>query len=318
MNQSPDVVRAFSPEADFPRLLRLLGEVEAFDHDGEDTSEETQRTYMTLPHHDPAQDRWVIEAPEEPDRLIGFASTWARTVWSEDFERAESYIAVHPHWRRSGLGCALLERITQRARELGANHLVLHVNERNRDSNRFLQQQGFEIAGDYWLLRIRLNTPLEEPVWPAGYTVRNYAAVQDLSALVTVSLESYRDRWGHYGPKPGEPPMPWLSRLDHEGILLVFAPPGDVAGFCIAEQRAQSGIQAAAEGHINGPGVLPIHRERGLHRPLILTALQWQQARGCQTITLDAWGDDDQTIALYRELGFEPVHHLISYRQRLI
>ena len=90
-----------------------------------------------------------------------------------------------------------------------------------------------------------------------------------------------------------------------------------VAGFCIAEQRAQSGVQSTAEGHINGPGLLPAHRDQGLHRPLIFTALQWQQARGCQTITLDAWGDDDQTIALYRELGFEPVQHLISYRQRL-
>jgi mycothiol synthase len=291
--------------------------VEAVDQDGEDTSEETQRLYMTLPHHDPARDRWVIDAPEEPDRLIGFASTWARTVWGEVYERAESYIAVHPHWRRSGFGRALLDRLTQRARELGANHLVLHANERNQNSNRFLRRQGFEVAGDYWLLRTRLNTPLEEPIWPAGYTVRTYAAVQDRSALITASLESYRDRWGHYGPKPGEPPMPWLSRLDHEGILLGFAPQGDVAGFCIAEQRAQSGIQATAEGHINGPGLLPAHRDRGLHRPLILTALQWQQARSCQTITLDAWGDDDQTIALYRELGFEPVHHLISYRQRL-
>jgi ribosomal protein S18 acetylase RimI-like enzyme len=50
---------------------------------------------------------------------------------------------------------------------------------------------------------------------------------------------------------------------------------------------------------------------------LILTAVQWQQARGCQTITLDAWGDDAATIALYHEIGFEPVQHLISYRQRL-
>jgi ribosomal protein S18 acetylase RimI-like enzyme len=97
----------------------------------------------------------------------------------------------------------------------------------------------------------------------------------------------------------------------------VFAPPGEVAGFCIAEQRAQSGIQAEAEGHINGPGLLPAYRDQGLHRPLILTAVQWQQARGCQTITLDAWGDDAATIALYHEIGFEPVQHLISYRQRL-
>ncbi|MBI5566885.1 MAG: GNAT family N-acetyltransferase [Chloroflexi bacterium] len=317
MNQFPGAVRPFIPEADFPRLLRLLGEVEAVDHDGEDISEDTQRMYLTLPHHDPAQDRWVIDTPADPGRLIGFASTWARTVWGQACERAESYIAVHPHWRRSGLGRALLDRLTQRARELGADHTIIHANERHQGSNAFLLKHNFQPVGSYWLLKARLNDQVEEPHWPDGYTVHSYATVQD-RAVVAKAMESYRDRWGHYGPRPDAPPVPWLAGLDPEGVFLAFAPNGEPVGICVAVRQAESGVPTiASDGHINGPGVLPGHRDQGLHRLLTLAALRWQQSLGCQTITLDAWGDDAQTIALYRDLGFEPVHHLISYRQQL-
>jgi GNAT superfamily N-acetyltransferase len=135
---------------------------------------------------------------------------------------------------------------------------------------------------------------------------------------VVKAMESYRDRWGHYGPRLGEPPVPWLSRIDPAGVFLAFAPNGDVAGICVAVLRAESGLPiAASEGHINGPGVLPEHRAHGLHRPLVLAAMHWHYARGCRIITLDAWGDDAQTINLYHDLGFKMVHRLVSYQYSL-
>ena len=294
-------------------MVRLLSEVEASDRDGEDTSERTQRTYLTLPHHDPARDRWVVEAPNDPDRLIGYGSTWARTVWSDSFERAESYLAVHPAWRDKGLGSRLLKAIIGRARELGASHVVIHTNERNRASNTFLQRRGFQPAGSYWLFRTPANTGLEKPQWPKGYTTQAYSAVQDLATLVR-AMESYRDMWGHYGPTPGQPRAAWISRADREGVFLVFAPGDEVAGVCVATARHGSGEQA---GHIDGPGIMPEHRHQRLHRPLVLTAMNWLQGKGHHAYTLDCWGDDDQTLALYRDLGFEPVQHFISYRYDL-
>jgi len=317
MDLSAPAVRQFNPAIDFTPLLQLLTEVEDLDRDGEDVSEATQRAYLTLPQHDPAKDRWVIQNPDRPDQLIGFGSTWARTVWGDAYERAESYLAVQPSARRRGRGTALLNRITQRARELGTNHLVIHANERNQGSNAFLLKHDFRPVGSYWLLNAQLDVLIEEPGCPVGYTIRSYAAVQD-RATVAKAMESYRDKWGHYGPRPGDQPVPWLSRIDPDGVFLAFGLNGEPVGICVAVQQADSGVPTIElAGHVNGPGVLPEHRSQHLDRLLTATAMRWHQMRGCRTVSLDSWGDDDAALAIYHALGFTPVQHLISYQSDL-
>jgi ribosomal protein S18 acetylase RimI-like enzyme len=306
-------IRQFDPETDLPRLVELLGEVEEASQDGEDTSEKTQRMYMSLPNHNPAQDRWVIEVDALPGKLVGYASTWARNVWSPVVDRAESYIAVHPGYRRSGLGGLLLKKILRRARQLETTHVVIHANEHNLASNTFLKKHGFTPVGDNWLLRTSGLLDLEQPLWPAGYTVSTYAQVRDPLALLK-ARESFRDMWGHYGPRPGDEQQPaWLERINHEGIFLVFGPGYEVAGYCLALERGLEQQESIPEGYIDEPGILPEHRNKGLVRPLVLTALGWLQARGCKANTLDSWGEDEQTIAIYRSLGFVVVRHMVSY-----
>ena len=55
------LIRPFDVESDLPRLVRLLSVTESIDQSGEDISEETLRAQLTVPHHNPALDRWVIE-----------------------------------------------------------------------------------------------------------------------------------------------------------------------------------------------------------------------------------------------------------------
>jgi mycothiol synthase len=310
-------IRPFDPKADLPRLVVLLRTVEEADQDGEDTSEQTQRMYMSLPNHNPAQDRWVIEADVTPGKLVGYASTWARNVWSPTVERAESYIAVLPEHRRKGLGSALMEQIMHRARQLGTTHVVMHANEHNLASNDFLNRHGFEPVGDNWLLRTPGLLDLEQPEWPADYAIATYAQVQDLSSLLK-ARESFQDMWGHYGPRPGdEHKVAWLERVDHEGIFMVFCPGGEVAGYCLALEKGLEQQESIPEGYIEEPGILPEHRNKGLVRPLVLTALGWLQTHGCKANTLDSWGEDEQTIAIYRSIGFKVVRHLVSFQRYL-
>ncbi len=65
-------VRPFRMDTDVSPLLHLLAETEAVDDSDELFSEELLRIYLTLPGHDPATDRWVIEHPENKT-LIGHA-----------------------------------------------------------------------------------------------------------------------------------------------------------------------------------------------------------------------------------------------------
>jgi mycothiol synthase len=309
--------RAFDPAEDLPLLVALLRAVEETDQDAEDTSEETQRMYMGLPNHNPSKDRWVVEVKGDPSNLVGFASTWARNVWSPAIERAESYIAVHPGYRRQDLGSYLLKEILQRAQALRTTHVVIHANEHNLASNTFLKKHGFNSVGDNWLLRTPGLMDLEQPVWPPGYTMATYAQVQDLSALVK-AREGFRDLWGHYGPRPGDEHKPaWLERVDHEGIFMVFGPDGEAAGYCLALEKGLEQQESIPEGYIEEPGILPKHRDKGLVRPLVLAALGWLQARGLTANTLDSWGENEQTIAIYRSMGFEVIRHLVSYLRYL-
>ena len=67
-------IRLFSPEQDIPRLLSLYAAVEAADQDGTEFTEQTLRAQQNLPGHNPALDRWVIDAPDDSTSLISLSS----------------------------------------------------------------------------------------------------------------------------------------------------------------------------------------------------------------------------------------------------
>lgn len=286
-------MRQFRPDTDLLPLVRLLTEVEAADRDGEDTSESAQRAWMNGPNHDPRQDRWVIESPDQPDGLIGYGAIYTPTS-----ERAAIYVAVHPAWRRRGLGSALLECVLNRARESGRSYASVYANEHNAAA----------------------GIPLEEVVWPAGYFMRTYAEVQQVSTWVEAINRSYEDLWGHGENTPGTATEEkFASRVpgwNQESMFLAFAPDGKVAGFCqmfLNTEHVAETLGGAAD-YLNGPGVVPEHRGQGLYRPLILTAMHWQRAHSSRAITLELYGEDEQTVAIYQAVGFTLLQHFIAYR----
>ncbi len=304
------VIRPFLPDADLLRLVNLLTQVEAFDREGESVSEEALRKQLTWPRHE----RWVVPAPGDPDQLIGYGSAFAQTK-----ERSALYVAVRPDWRRRGLGSALLDCALGHAIETGAAQVTIYANARNKAANDFLRQRNFTLVGAAWVMHAAHDVPLAEPEWPAGYTVHSHAVVQDLPALVRVSNRSYHDMWGHWENTEGavteEEMARWLPAFDPEGIWIAFAPNGDVAGTCRV-QLAQDNDGEVMD-ILDGPGVVPEHRHHKLQRPLVLTAMHWQRARSSKPVRLESWGDDEQTIALYRDLGFDLDQHYVAYRLNL-
>src|SRR4051794_16204125 len=64
------VFRTIDLDADVARLVRMYNEIQAADGLGAPTSEAEQRGALTRPTVDLARDRWVVEAPGDPDRLI--------------------------------------------------------------------------------------------------------------------------------------------------------------------------------------------------------------------------------------------------------
>jgi ribosomal-protein-alanine N-acetyltransferase len=79
---------------------------------------------------------------EEQGRVVGFAGYW----YIVD-ECHVSTLAVHPTWRRQGLGEQLLRTVLQHAMDLGAVLATLEVRQTNLRAQALYQKYGFEVVG---------------------------------------------------------------------------------------------------------------------------------------------------------------------------
>ena len=311
MSGDPFILRSYQPDQDLCCLAHLLKEIEAYDQDREATTEDTLREQLQWPGYIPEQDCWVVEPAEEPGRLIGYCSVFAQTPL-----RSALYIVVHPQWRDQGIGSILLEKTLMRARERGAQSIIMTVNEQNMASNSFVREHGFSLVGSTWLLRASATTPFAKPTWPAGFTVQPYSELQDITKLVEAHNRSFSDMWGHVENEQemtAEILSSWVSVLDPAGIFVAFAPSNAVAGIC----RALPADHAGPVDLVDAPGVVPAYRALKLHKPLLLTAMCWLRSHARKPAILQSFGDSERTIALYREVGFTLEHHYLSYQSLL-
>ncbi len=125
--------RHFNVNSDLQPLVQLLTEIERLDHAGEDTSEETLNAQLTLPGHDPSQDRWVVTSSSDKKQMIGFGTVWK--VPHNNY--ADVYVAVHPEWRKQGIGSELLQRILQRAQTHSPQDILVSADAQNQDVKTF-------------------------------------------------------------------------------------------------------------------------------------------------------------------------------------
>jgi mycothiol synthase len=301
------VVRPLRPEADLPALVRLRTAIVLADRTGEAVSEAALRERLNWKN----QAHWVAEMPEHPSELAGYASSLTHIK-----QRCDCLVEVHPAWRRRGLGSALLQRLLQRAREQGAQHVAFYEYSANVGAQAFLTRAGFDQVGEAWELHASADCPIAEPEWPAGFSLRTYAQNPDLSQLLEVCNRSRRDMWGHWenyaGAVTEEVVMRWLPHWAWNGIFLVLSPAGEAVGVCRAE------LNTGGSANIDPPTIVPEHRHQLLQRPLLLTAWRWLRAQGAGQTLLQTWGDAASTVALYRILGFQEDAHYLAYRYAVI
>ena len=79
-----------------------------------------------------------------------------------------------------------------------------------------------------------------------------------------------------------------------------------------SEQR--SARNSLPTGYTDAPGIVPEQRGQGLYLPLLLTAMRWLRDQNCDFMKLESWSDDQDTLALYHNAGFETLRQETSYR----
>jgi len=303
-------IRSFSPDQDIPRLLSLYAAVEAADQEGTDFSEQTLLSQQNLPGYNPALDRWVIDAPEGNSSLIASAVI----ILPPGTDTADINIIVHPSVRNFGIGTILLARVIERARQLNAGSIQIFANAKHADAPGFLQKHGFIQQGAYTELKLPEGTRLPPVIWPYGYTMHPYTEVQDLSILTEAMNLSYIPLWGHHNVSEDEMAT-WLPNFNLEGLFLVFSEKGRVIGISRVEPSEERTLKnGKPTGYIDAPGIVPQHRRLDLYRALVLTGIKWLRDQDQILIEMESWGDKLEVLKMYRELGFEDIRQLISYK----
>jgi len=302
--------RRFAPE-DIARIGALLEESEAVDHSGEDISEELLRDQLTWTGHDPLQDRWMVELSGEPGKIIAYSILWKTST----NRHADITAAVHPAWRGRGIGGELLARTLQRAREMQAESALAYVDVQHLAANNFLLQRGFTPVSAYTVMSLAASVPVAAPEWPAdGYVIRPYSDVQDFSMLLQAFNRCYEGLWGHHHLSEVELDT-WFPTIDQEGMLLLYAPNGDLVGLCRVEMSEQlSRKYGKPMGYVDSPGIVSEYRGKELFVPLLQAGVQRLRLRERVDIELESWGDDVRTLEQYQGLGLTIVRQARIYR----
>ena len=307
------VIRHYIPETDLLPLARMLTEIEAVDCDGEDTSEEYLRGALKWQNYRPAQDVWVAEVD---GKLAGYGVTL-----EQPSQRSTIYVVVQPVQRRKGLGSQLLELTLARAREVDSKSILIYANENNFASKLFLNHHGFVPVGSSGSMKAPAS--LENPAFefPQGFTLKRYSEVNDTSILLNTLNQCYLDMWGHGRndkPTAEEIQSPgFLHYYDADDILFLFDPQNRICGICSLKSEGRRDESGSPIDLLDGPGVIKEYRELGYQRQLVLAGIQHLRKKGTRTIRLEFFGDKENALDIYRNLGFEMVNLFMAYHKEL-
>lgn len=303
--------RHFDKDTDISCLAQLLAEIERVDQAGEDISEETLIAQMTLPGHDPSQDRQVAISHENGEHMIGFSSVWK----VPQNKHADIYIGVHPAYRRHGIGSVLLQHTLARAQELHAQDILASVDIQHQEARDFLRRRAFSLTSAYTRMYLAASTPLPQLTWPTGYTIRTYDPTKDFSLLLAMYNRAFQGLWGHWECVTAEDLHGILVDQNPAGIFLLFTQAGEVIGTCRGERSERlSTRRGKPTGYLDCPGVVPEYRDKGLYLPLLLHAAHWIRSQHAIDIEMESWGDDPQVLANYQAAGFAISHQQGIYR----
>jgi mycothiol synthase len=225
------------------------------------------------------------------DHLVGYAEITGH-------DRGDA--AVHPSYRRRGIGTALARWMQQRVRELGGSVIGTPVPE-GSPGDHLLEGLGYRVRWTSWVLALPEGREIQHRDLPEGYTIREagadeYPAVQDCieDAFLEWSVrerEPYDDFLATTVQRPGF--EPWNFRV-------VVDPAGDIVGTGLVLIAGEP----EREAYIDRLAVRRDQRHQGLAQALLVDAFAQGRAHGA---TRSGLSTDSRTgaLGLYEKVGME-------------
>jgi mycothiol synthase len=282
-------------------------------------------TSRVLTHDDAQAVFEVIAAQEQADigkveiELADIVSDWARPSWDIttgtvgvlDGARIVAYAelsghdrgdcAVHPDYRRRGIGTALAGWLQETVRRHGGTEYGAPVPQ-GSPGDLLLEKLGYRVRWTSWVLDLPEGAVIQHRDLPEGYTVRTadpseYHAVLDVieDAFLEWSVrdrQSYEDFEASVLRRPGF--EPWNLRVVTDAA-------GEVVGVALV---IMFGEPVATEAFIARLAVRRDQRHRGLAQALLVDAFAEGRDRGA---TRQSLSTDSRTgaLGLYEKVGMQ-------------
>ncbi|MCW2613178.1 MAG: GCN5-related N-acetyltransferase [Frankiales bacterium] len=162
-----------------------------------------------------------------------------------------------------------------------------------------VERHGWSPARRFWRMRLELDDPTPEPVWPDGVLARDYDRPRDDVAVHALITTSFREIGGQHERTLDE----WRGYLlDTErydaSLYLVVESGGEVVGACLSQQMGSD------YGFVRQLAVAPSQRGRGVGLALLHESFRRHAARGLPATSLgvDA-GNPTGALGLYEKAG---------------
>ncbi|HET7071538.1 MAG TPA: GNAT family N-acetyltransferase, partial [Nocardioides sp.] len=207
------------------------------------------------------------------DRMVGYGEITGR-------DRGDA--AVHPGYRRRGIGTAIAAWMQQTAKDLGGAGYGSPVPEGSA-GDRLLEKLGYRIRHTSWVLALPEGRQIERRDLPDGYAIRaarpeEYRAVQDVieDAFLEWSVrerEPYDDFHASVIGRPG---------FEAWNLRVVTAPAGEIVGAALIIMAGDP----ATEAYIDKLAVRKDQRHRGLAQALLVDAFARGREHGASRSAL--------------------------------
>jgi mycothiol synthase len=255
-----------------------------------------------------------VQVVERGGNLVAFSQAG---LFKDGTPRLSFEIAVHPGWRRRGIGTDLFESVLTRARRAGVQNVSTSIysvpDELPGDNTRWLRRRDFKSEHSYWQMRLDNITQAAPPIWPAGIGVRRFTNLdRDPAIWADLILKAFNESASAAGV---------LAQLREPGV----APDGyffavDVnTGREVGTSRARIDIMGGEQvGYIGTVGVLPEYRGRGIATALLAQTLAYLAGQGMASATLFVEDHNHHARRLYDNLGWRYVYRTDHYWRRLI
>jgi len=280
------------------------------------------RNEWMSPGFDPSEDIRLVFAPN--GQMAGYIEVWTT---SKPLVHPWMWGRVDPDYEDTGIGTWLMQWAEQRAlqelpnvpAELRFAPRVGTFREAEKPRKLFADLGYHHIRSSYHML-IEMDTPVPEPLWSEGITLRIFDPETDAEAVYRAEDDSFRDHFG-YVEQPFEEGFKRfqhfvLGAKDFDPTLLFLAMDGDeIAGINICRPHSYDDPDM---GWVGTLGVRRQWRKRGIGLALLRHSFNEFYRRGKRKVGL---GVDAQNLTgalrLYESAGMHVHQAYDQYEKEL-